>query len=399
MDRPDDFQRGVANRRAVLGDEWVDQSLAGTTAFNADFQDLVTRHAWLDIWGRPGLDVTTRRLLVLAMTMAAARWEEFELHCRATIRAGVPLEPLRETLMQGAIYCGVPAANTAFKITTKLLREEGRLPAAQPLTEGVRVATHHTFSVPQLKIALQGRGTPVVLAHALGVDLHMWDELAAALAPDHDVLRYDQRGHGGSAVPSGPYTQEQLVDDAARLIGEWGRGPVVFVGLSMGGMVAQGLAVRHPALLRGVVIANSGARYPDEARAAWAQRIASVQQHGLAAVADATMERWFTPAFRAAKPELVERHRQAILRGSVEGYLACCHAVAAVDWLDALPQVKTPTLVIAGTQDVGAPPAMSEAIAQRIPGARLELLEAAHLSVAEQPQAFERLLRGFIAAC
>lgn len=397
MERPDDFARGVANRRAVLGDEWVDQSLAGTTAFNADFQDLVTRHAWLDIWGRPGLDVQTRRLLVLAMTMAAARWEEFELHCRAAVRAGVPLEPLRETLMQGAIYCGVPAANTAFKITTKLLREEGRLPEPAPLTEGVRVATHHSFSAPRLKIALQGQGTPVVLAHALGVDLHMWDGLAAALAPAHEVLRWDQRGHGGSAVPEGPYTQDQLVDDAARLITEWGRGPVVFVGLSMGGMVAQGLAVRHPALLRGVVIANSGARYSDEARAAWAQRIASVQQHGLAAVADATMERWFTPAFRAAQPAVVERHRQAILRTSVAGYLACCHAVAAVDWLDALAQVTTPALVIAGTQDAGAPPAMSEAIAGRIPGARLELLETAHLSVAEQPQAFERLLRGFVA--
>lgn len=396
-ERSDDFARGVANRRAVLGDAWVDQSLAGTTEFNADFQDLVTRHAWLDIWGRPGLDVVTRRLLVLAMTMAAARWEEFELHCRATIRAGVGLEPLRETLMQGAIYCGVPAANTAFKIAGRLLREEGRLPPAAPLTEGVRVATHHSFSAPQLKLALQGQGTPVVLAHALGVDLHMWDGLAAALAPDHEVLRYDQRGHGGSAVPPGPYTQEQLVDDAARLIREWGRGPVVFVGLSMGGMVAQGLAVRHPELLRGVVIANSSAQYPAEARAAWAQRIAAVQQQGLAAIADATMERWFTPAFRAAQPATVERHRQTILRGSVAGYLGACHAIAAVDWLDALPQVKAPALVIAGTQDAGAPPAMSEAIASRIPGARLELLETAHLSVAEQPQAFEALLRAFIA--
>lgn len=260
-------------------------------------------------------------------------------------------------------------------------------------------ADDHTLSAPRLKFALQGRGTPLVLAHALGVDLHMWDGLAAALAPEHEVLRYDQRGHGGSAVPPGPYTQEQLVDDAARLIREWGRGPVVFVGLSMGGMVAQGLAVRHPELLRGVVIANSSAQYPAAAREAWAQRIVTVQQHGLASIADATMERWFTPAFRAAQPELVERHRQTILRGSVEGYLACCHAIAAVDWLDQLVQVSTPTLVIAGTQDAGAPPEMSEAIAGRIPGARLALLETAHLSVAEQPQAFERLLREFIPAC
>lgn len=396
MDRQDDFERGVANRRAVLGDEWVDQSLGGTTQFNADFQDLVTRHAWLDIWGRPGLDVVTRRLLVLGMTMAAARWEEFELHCKATVRAGVPLEKIRETLMQGAIYCGVPAANTAFKITTKILRDEGRLPPAAPLTAGVRAAMHHTFSTPQLRVALQGQGTPVLLSHALGADLHLWDGLAAALADGHEVLRYDHRGHGGSAVPGGPCTQDDLVDDAARLIREWGRGPVVFVGISMGGMVAQGLAVRHPELLRGVVIAHSSARYPDEARAMWAQRIAAIEQGGLAAIADATMERWFTPAFRAAQPELVERTRQTLLRTDPAGYIACGRAVAAVDWLDRLAEIKTPALVIAGTQDAGAPPAMSEAIAARIAGAELRLLEAAHIGVAEQPQAFAQAVRGFI---
>ncbi len=398
MDRQDDFERGVANRRAVLGDEWVDQSLGGTTQFNADFQDLVTRHAWLDIWGRPGLDVVTRRLLVLGMTMAAARWEEFELHCKATVRAGVPLEKIRETLMQGAIYCGVPAANTAFKITTKILRDEGKLPPAAPLTAGVRAAMHHTFSAPQLRVAIQGQGTPVVLSHALGADLHLWDGLAATLAPRHEVLRYDHRGHGGSAAPAGPYSQDDLVDDAARLIREWGRGPVVFVGLSMGGMVAQGLAVRHPELLRGVVIAHSSARYPDEVRTMWAQRIAAIEQGGLAAIADATMERWFTPGFRAAQPAVVEQVRQTVLRSSAAGYVACGRAVASVDWLDRLGAVTAPTLVIAGAHDAGAPPAMSEAIASRIAGAELRMLEAAHIGVLEQPQAFAEAVGGFIAA-
>lgn len=396
MDRSDDFERGVANRRAVLGDEWVDASLSGTTQFNADFQDLVTRHAWLDIWGRPGLDVTTRRLLVLGMTMAAARWEEFELHCKATVRAGVPLEKIRETLMQGAIYCGVPAANTAFKITTKILRDEGRLPPSAPLTPGVRVATHHTFSAPQLRVALQGQGKPVVLAHALGADLHLWDELAATLAAaGHEVLRYDQRGHGGSAAPAGPYTMDELTGDAARLIREWGRGPVLFVGISMGGMVAQGLAVQHPELLRGVVIAHSSARYPEEARATWAQRIALIEREGLGAIADATMERWFSPALRAARPEVVECTRQTLLRSDPAGYIACAQAVASVDWLDRLADVKTPALVIAGAHDAGAPPAMSEAIASRIAGAKLLTIASAHIGVLEQPQAFAQAVREF----
>jgi 3-oxoadipate enol-lactonase len=397
-DRRDDFERGVQRRRAVLGDDWVERSLANTTAFNADFQDLVTRHAWLDIWGRPGLDVTTRRLLVLAMTMAAARWEEFELHCRAAVRGGAPIEQIRETLMQGAIYCGVPAANTAFKLATRILQDEGRLPPPAPLTAGTRAAKHHTFSVPQLRVALQGDGAPVVLSHALGADLRMWDGLAAELAGSHAVLRYDHRGHGGSAVPSGPYTLDALVDDAARVIREWGQWPVVFVGLSMGGMVAQGLALLYPELVRAIVVANSTARYPAEAQLAWAQRIELVSQRGLAAIVEGTMERWFTPAFHAAHPEVVDRFRHGVLGTDVAGYLSCCHAIAAVDWLDALPILRCPALVIAGEHDVGATPAMAQAIAQRIPGAQLTVLaDASHLSVIEQPQAFSARLREFLA--
>ena len=123
MDREDDFDRGVKNRRAVLGDAWVDKSLAGANAFNADFQSLITRYAWNDIWGRPGLDHTTRRLLVLGMTMGLARWEEFELHCGAAIRSGVPLEKIQETLMQGAIYCGVPAAAEAFRSASEVVSD------------------------------------------------------------------------------------------------------------------------------------------------------------------------------------------------------------------------------------------------------------------------------------
>ena len=145
-ERADDFDRGLKNRRAVLGDAWVDKSLDNATEFNAEFQSLITRYAWHDIWGRPGLDHETRRLLVLGMTMGLARWEEFELHCGAAIRGGVPLETIKETLMQGAIYCGVPAANTAFKIAVEILRDEGRAAGAAAARGAARVATHHTFS-------------------------------------------------------------------------------------------------------------------------------------------------------------------------------------------------------------------------------------------------------------
>jgi 3-oxoadipate enol-lactonase len=394
MSRQDDFDRGVKNRRAVLGDAWVDKSLANANTFNADFQSLITRYAWHDIWGRPGLDPTTRRLLVLGMTMGLARWEEFELHCRAAIRGGVPLGKIKETLMQGAIYCGVPAANTAFKITMDILREEGRLPAPQPLSAAARVSTHHTFSAPQLKVSVQGQGAPVVLSHALGLDLTMWDDFAAHLATTHEVARYDHRGHGGSAVPPGPYTLDQLVDDAARLVREWGRGPVVWIGLSMGGMVGQGLAIRHPELVKGLVLANTTAQYPAAAQDAWSQRIAAVEAGGMAAVADMVVERYLHADFRAAYPERASALREQLLRSDAAGYVASCRAVRAVDWLDRLQAIRVPTLVIAGARDVGAPPAMAQAIAERIAGSKLVVLDdASHLSVAEVPDQFGAAVR------
>lgn len=241
-------------------------------------------------------------------------------------------------------------------------------------------------------------GVPVVLSHALGVDLSMWDELAQTLAADHPVLRYDHRGHGGSAVPPGPYTMDQLVDDAARVVEGWGRGPVVFVGLSMGGMVAQGLGVRYPQLVRALVLANTTARYPAAAQPGWQQRIAAVEAGGVAAVVDAVVERWLTAPTRAARPELEAEIRACLLRCDGRGYAACCHAVAAVDWLDRLPAIACPTLVLAGSEDQGATPAMAHEIAERIPGARMQLLEgAAHLSVAERPLAFAQALRSFLA--
>jgi len=397
-DRSDDFERGLVNRRKVLGDAWVDRSLGSATDFNADFQDLITRYAWHDIWGRPGLDHETRRLLVLAMTMGLARWEEFELHCRAAIQGGVPLEKIKETLMQGAVYCGVPAANTGFKITMDILRAEGRTPPPRSLAGAERLAVHHTFSAPQLRIAVQGEGPPVVLSHALGLDLHMWDAFAARLAATHTVLRYDHRGHGGSARPAGPYAIDDLVDDAARVIREWGRGPVAWVGLSMGGMVGQGLVVRHPELLRGAVLANTTGRYPEAARPVWTARIAAVAQGGMAAIADAVVERYLNPDHRATHPEEAAALRARLLSADPQGYAASCHAVAGVDWLDRLAGVTTPTLVIAGARDVGATPEMAKAIADRIQGAQLEVFaEASHLSVAEVPDAFFATVSSFLA--
>lgn len=121
----DAFDRGLSRRREVLGQAYVDRSLANATDFTQDFQSLITRYAWDDIWNRPGLDTQTRRLLVIAFTLALGKWEEFELHFRAALEHGVPVEALKEVLLQSAIYCGVPAANTAFKRAQALVDQHG----------------------------------------------------------------------------------------------------------------------------------------------------------------------------------------------------------------------------------------------------------------------------------
>jgi 3-oxoadipate enol-lactonase len=260
-------------------------------------------------------------------------------------------------------------------------------------------ATGLTSGSPRLHYAIEGPrpGSPArhtfVLAHALGCDLTMWDALAPQLAAHGRVLRYDQRGHGGSESPPGPYTLAGLADDAARLIDELADGPVVWIGLSMGGMVGQELALRHPRHVRALVLANTTSGYPAEARAGWDARIAAVAQGGLAAVVDGAMQRWFHPGFHAAQPQAVAHWRERVLRCDAAGYVACCHAIAGVDTTARLPGIGVPTLVIAGVLDQGTPPEMARVIAQGIPGARLVVLpEASHLSVLEQPEAFRDTL-------
>lgn len=442
-----DLERGLRNRRAILGDAWVDKSVAQASAFSADFQNFITRYAWHEVWGRPGLDARTRRVIVLAITCALGRWEEFELHLRAALTGGHTVGPgsagalsldaelpegrrdtrlapdeVKEVLMQAAIYAGVPAANTGMQIAARLLRELGEAPAPLAATEVAHPgcgrswrssgmpALHYTLREPR-SASVEGRPT-IVLSHALGCDLSLWDELGTALAGPgarsdlpsipYRVVCYDHRGHGDSDAPPGPYTLAELTDDAERLLADLrnrhGVGPVVWIGLSLGGMVGQELALRRPAGLVGLVLANTTSVYPEAGRAQWAQRMAAIEAGGLEAIADATMQRWFSPAFHATHPATVARWRRRVVSTPQGGYLGACHAVRQVDTTARLGQIAVPTLVIAGALDEGTPPAMSRTIAERVPGARLVVIEqAAHLSALEQPAAFEAAVRGFLA--
>ena len=244
-----------------------------------------------------------------------------------------------------------------------------------------------------------GSGPAVVLAHAIGCDHRMWDDLRPRLAADYRVIAFDARGHGRTPAAPRPYSLAALADDVAAVLDSVDVAKAHWVGLSLGGMVGQAFALRHPARLDRMVLANTTSSYGPEGRAMWQNRAKLVQEGGLAAIRDMVASRYFTDDFRASNPDAVEKVMGRFMETSAEGYLGCCDAIAGLDYSQDLARVRAKTLVIAGGADAGTPPAMSEAIAAKIPGARLAVIPgAAHLSAVEKPAQFAQLVREFLTA-
>lgn len=409
-----ELERGLANRRAAMSDAFVDRAFAHATSFNAEFQNFMTRYAWQGVWGRPGLDWSSRRLIVLAITSALGRWEEFDGHLRGALTPGnegaLTVDQLREALIQFAIYAGVPAANTAMVRATGILRELGYEVTPQPADQAAHPGTGRsvfTTSRPRQHASVRTprRGAPratFFFSHALGQDHSMWDGVADELAEHHTLVCADTRGHGRSDLSGGAFTLADLADDAARLLDELEArglcsGPVVWVGLSMGGMVGQEFALRHAARLRALVLANTTGQYPATGRQAMNERLAAARDRGLDAIAEGTMSRFFTQDFRAGRgAATVARARRLFEATDPQAYLACGSAVREVDTLSRLHEIEVPALVISGAHDEGTPPAMAQALHAGIAGSKLATLEAAHLSAVEQPRAFAQELLRFV---
>jgi 3-oxoadipate enol-lactonase len=251
----------------------------------------------------------------------------------------------------------------------------------------------------ELHAEVSGTGEAVLLAHAIGCDLRMWDELAPVLASRWRVIRFDARGHGRSPVPRRPYSMSELAADALAVLDRLGVERAHWVGLSMGGMIGQAFALAHGERLGRLVLANTTSSYGPEGRAMWEARAKAVAEGGVAAVKDLAMTRYFSDDFRARHPEVVARVGARFLETPAEGYIGCCDAIRDLDFTAQLARIRARTLVIAGEKDAGTPPAMSEAIASRIPGARLTAIPgAAHLSAIEAPTAFNALVRDFLAS-
>lgn len=228
------------------------------------------------------------------------------------------------------------------------------------------------------------RDAPViVLSGSLGSTLEMWRPQIPALTAQFRVIRIDHRGHGGSPVPSGPYRISDLAGDALALLDSLELDRVAWCGLSMGGMVGMYLASEAPSRLRSLTLCCTSSYFPD--KTVWRERIAAVGSDGTVPLATGIASRWFTPEWAAANPDVLAEAVDMIAGTPDAGYLACCQAIEVWDHRDRLPAVEVPTLVIAGSRDPSTPvEPHARTIAEGIPGARLEVLEAAHLATIER---------------
>lgn len=252
----------------------------------------------------------------------------------------------------------------------------------------------------RINASIEGaEGAPVVtLSHSLAAHLDMWRPQMPALTERFRVLRYDVRGHGSSSLPDGNETLKDLADDVVALLITLGISRTHFVGLSMGGMIGQQLAVDHPEFLESLVLADTLSAYGADAQPMWQGRIdAASTPLGLEPLVEPTVTRWFTEAFRVGQPETIEWVRGMIRATSPAGFIACSRALMALNLTAKLPQVRIPTLVLVGRQDPTTPVAGAEVIAAALSDARLAVIEdAAHLSNIEQPDVFTRLLMDFL---
>jgi len=237
----------------------------------------------------------------------------------------------------------------------------------------------------------------VVLSHSLASSMIMWNPQLEALENNFRVLRYDMRGHGQSDAPQGPYSLEMLARDVIALIDNLGIGSMHFVGLSIGGMIGQSLALTYPDRLTSVTLCDTSSILPDEAKTAFQDRIVAARKDGMSGQIDATMERWFTPGFlKSDRPE-VTMIRDQIVATPPAGYIGCSEAICQLNYLDRLPEITLPTLIMVGEQDPGTPVAASIAIQERIAGSQLVILPSAqHLSNIEQAEAFNKALLEFL---
>jgi 3-oxoadipate enol-lactonase len=236
---------------------------------------------------------------------------------------------------------------------------------------------------------------PVVFVNSLGTDLRLWDGVHEAM-PELSSLCYDKRGHGLSDLGGATSSIDDHVADLVGLMDHVGIDRAVVCGVSVGGLIAQGLCRSHPQRVAGLLLSNTGLKIGDAT--GWNSRIATVGAEGLSALADGILERWFSPGFRTPGNAVFAGFRNMLVRQSPAGYAATCAAIRDADYAAAAPLIAVPTLCVAGDHDLATPPALVAALAGAVPGASCRLMEGAgHLPMIEQPAVFAGLLAEVLA--
>ncbi len=237
----------------------------------------------------------------------------------------------------------------------------------------------------------------VVLGHSLATTKEMWAPQLPALTKPYRVVSYDMRGHGRSGAPGGAYSFAMLAADVVGLLDHLAIERVAFVGISIGGMIAQHLAIHHADRLRCVALCSTTSAIPEPGRAMWDQRIAAVGSGGMASQVEPTLERWFTAPYRAGHPEVMDRIGSMIRATPAAGFIGCGRAIQQLNLTPDLPKIALPTLVLPGEKDTGTPPALSEVIHKAVRGSEYAVVpNAAHLANIEQADAFNDILMRFL---
>ena len=241
-------------------------------------------------------------------------------------------------------------------------------------------------------------GAPwLTFSHSLACSLRMWDGQIEAFQDRFRLLAYDTRGHGASDAPNGPYTLDMLAEDLRQLLEQLKIRKTSFVGLSLGGMIGQTLALKDPQLLDRVVLADTGHAQTPETIKQWDERIQTAKSKGMEPLVEGTLGRWFTEDFRKKQKPVVDKIAKLIRSTPVPGYVGCCQAIAKLSTTARLKEIKRPVLAIAGEQDAAAPG--TRYIGENVPGARLVMIpQAAHIANIEQADAFNRALRDFLSS-
>jgi 3-oxoadipate enol-lactonase len=241
---------------------------------------------------------------------------------------------------------------------------------------------------------VDGAGPWLVMSHSLACNSAMWREQVELLSGRFKVLRYDTRGHGQTDAPAGSYTLDMLADDAKGLLDALGVREAHWIGISMGAMIGQTLALKHPPTLRSLVLADTTSRNPPEAWPMWKERIEVAEAKGMEATVESTLARWFTEPYRKARPDRIAPIASMIRATPVAGYVGCCHAIPRIDLTARLKEIRVPVLAITGAEDAAAPG--TRAIHENIPGSELVVIpSASHIANIEQPEAFNQALSRF----